>query len=129
MLHKLHKNIFLLIISLALFLDAINVDTLFTSHCMIREEYTGQISEIYNSHNNEKFILYSYSTTAGNRSFQQVNKSTQPICLIDEDSVSLAPQPTMSEEVTLYLCGSSNIRYAAPHVPLFDFYSLCKLQI
>jgi PKD repeat protein len=95
---------------------------------MIREEYTGQISEIYNSHNNEKVILYSYSTTAGNRSFQQVNKSTQPIYLIDEDSVSLAVQQTITE-VALYLCRSSNIRHTAPYVSLFDFCSLCKLQI
>ena len=129
MSNKLLSHIFRFTLSLAFFLDAINVDALFTSHSMIREEYEGQCSEIYSSHNDKQVILHARFGTTGNRTFQPANNSTRRIYLIDEDSVSLAPQPTMSEEVTLYLCGSSNIRYAAPHVPLFDFYSLCKLQI
>jgi hypothetical protein len=127
--NKLLSHIFLLTISLAFFLDAINVDAIFTSHAMIREEYEGQSSEMYDSHNDEQVILYTYSGTTGNRTFQPADNSTQHIYLIDEDSVSLAAQPTMTEEAGLYLCRSSSIRHTALHVPLFDFYSLCKLQI
>jgi len=96
---------------------------------MIREEYEGQSSETYDSNNDYHVILYTYSGTTGNRAYQPANNSTRPICLIDEDSVSLAAQPTMTEETALYLCRSSSIRHTALHVPLFDFYSLCKLQI
>ena len=129
MSNKLLSNIFWLIFVCAFFLDAINADALFSSHSMIREEYEGESSEEYDSPSDEQVILYTNFGTTSDKAYQPINNSTKPICLIDEDSVSLAPQPTMSEEVTLYLCGSSNIRYAAPHVPLFDFYSLCKLQI
>jgi hypothetical protein len=96
---------------------------------MIREEYEGQSSEMYDSQNDEQVILYTNFGTTSDKAYQPINNSTKPICLIDEDSVSLAAQPTITEDVTLYLCGSSSIRYTAPHVPLFDFYSLHKLQI
>jgi len=96
---------------------------------MIREEYEGQSSEIYNSHNDEQVILHARFGTTGISTFQPANNSTRPIYLIDEDSLSLAAQPTMTEEADLLFCRSSRIRYTALHVPLFDFYSLCKLQI
>ena len=129
MSNKLISNIFLLVISLALFLDAINVDALFTSHGMIREEYEGQSSETYGSCNDEQVIFYAYSGTTENRAYQSVSNLDKPIYLIDEDSVSLAAQPTMTEEDALLLCRSSRIRHTAIHVPLFDLYSLGKLQI
>jgi hypothetical protein len=114
---------------LAFFLDAINVDALFMSHVMIREEYAGQSSERYDSHSDEQVILYIYSGTTGNKAYQPANNSSQHIYLIDEDSVSLAAQPTMTEETNLSLCRNLSVRHRIPHVPLFDFYSLCKLQI
>jgi hypothetical protein len=127
--NKIFFNIILLTISLAFFLDAMNVDALFTSHAMIHEEYEGQSSEMYNSHNNEQVILYAHSGATENRVFQTVSNSDQPIYIIDEDSVSLAAQPAITEEAGLCFCRSSSIRHTALHVPLFDFYSLCKLQI
>ncbi|MGD0591990.1 MAG: hypothetical protein ABSA44_14515 [Bacteroidota bacterium] len=129
MSNKLLSNIFLFMISLAFFLDAINADAILTSHSMIREEYEGQSSEMYDSHNDEQVVLYAHSGTTENRVYQPVSNSDQPIYLIDEDSLSLAAQPTMTEEAALLLCRSSRIRHTALHVPLFDFHSLCKLQI
>jgi len=114
---------------LALFLDATNVDALFMSHAMVREEYEGQSSEIYDSHGDEQVILYAHFGATSQKAFQSVNKSSQPIFLIDEDSVSLPAQPTITEEVALFLCRSSRIRHTSLHFPIFDFYSLCKLQI
>jgi hypothetical protein len=114
---------------LAFFLDAINVDALFMPHSMIREEYEGQSSEMYDSHNDEQAILYTYSGTTGNKAYQPTNNSSQHIFLIDEDSLSLAAQPTMTEEASLLLCKNSRLRHIDLHVSLFDFYSLCKLQI
>ncbi len=129
MSNKLLSHIFRFTLSLAFFLDAINVDALFTSHSMIREEYEGQCSEIYSSHNDKQVILHARFGTTGNRTFQPANNSTRRIYLIDEDSVSLAAQPAHTEEAALVLCRSIRIRHTAPHAPLFDFYSLCKLQI
>jgi hypothetical protein len=114
---------------LVFFLDAINVDALFMSHAMIREEYEGQSTEMYSFHSDEQVVLYAHSGTTENRVYQPVSNSNQPIYFIDEDSVSLAAQPPMTEEAVMSLCRSSRIRHTVLHVPLFDFYSLCKLQI
>jgi hypothetical protein len=127
--NKLLSNIFRFTLSLAFFLDAINVDALFTSHIMIHEEYEGQSSEMYSSHNDKQVILHARFGTTGTRTFQPANNSTRHIYLIDEDSVSLAAQPTNTEEAALLLCRSIRIRHTTLHAPLFDFYSLCKLQI
>lgn len=129
MSNKLLSNIFWLTISLIFFLDAINVDALFTSYSMVREEYEGQSSEMYDSHSDEQVILYAHFGTTNHKAFQPVNKSSQPFYLIDEDSLSLAAQPTIAEEVALLLCRNSRLRYTVLHVPLIDFDSLCKLQI
>lgn len=112
---------------MAFFLDAINADALFTSHSMIREEYEGQSSETYDSHSDEQVI--SRFGTTDNCAYQPANNSTQPIYLIDEDSVSLAAQPTMGEVAGFYLRRSESVLYTNPNVPLLDFCSLCKLQI
>jgi hypothetical protein len=96
---------------------------------MIREEYEGQRSKIYDSHNDAQVVLYAHLNATSKKSYQQANKSSQHIYLIDEDSLSLAAQPTISEGATLLLCRRSRIIYTDLHVPLFDFYSLCKLQI
>jgi hypothetical protein len=96
---------------------------------MIREEYEGQSSETYGSYNDEQVIFYAYSGTTENRAYQSVSNLDKPIYLIDEDSVSLAAQPTMTEEDALLLCRSSRIRHTIIHVPLFDLCSLGKLQI
>ena len=129
MLNKLFSNIFWLTFLLALFLDAINVDALFTSHAMIREEYEGQSSETFVSNSDGKVIMHASSGTQGKDTYQLTNDSTQHIFLIDEDSVSLPAQPTITEEVALFLYRSSRIRHTSLHFPIFDFYSLCKLQI
>jgi len=96
---------------------------------MIREEYEGQSTEMDGSHSDEQVILYAHSGTTENRAYQPSSNSDQPIFLIDEDGVSLAAQPTSSEDAALLFCRSLRIRRTAPHVPFFDFYSLCKLQI
>jgi len=116
-------------ISLAFFLDAINADAILTSHGMVREEYEGQSSEMYDSYSDEQVVLYAHSGTTENRAYRTVGNSDQPIYLIDEDSLSLAAHPTMTEEAVQLLCRSSRIKHTAFHVPLFDFHSLCKLQI
>jgi hypothetical protein len=127
--NKLLSNIFLLTISFAFFLDAINVDAIFTSHAMIREEYEGQSSEMDDYHHDEQIIFYAHSSTTENRVYQQASNSNQPVYLIDEDSVCLAAQSASNAEAALLYCRSSSVRHAALHVPLFDIYSLCKLQI
>jgi len=129
LLNKLLSNIFLLTISLAFFLDAVNADAFLTSHTMIHEEYEGQSTEIGSSHSGEQVILYAHSGTTENRVYRTISNSDQPVYLIDEDSVSLAAQPTITEDAGLCLCRSVSTQHNAPHIPLFDFYSLCKLQI
>ncbi len=129
MLNTLLSNIFLLTISLAFFLDAINADAIFTSHAMIREEYEGQSTEMVGSRNDEQVILYAHSGTTENRAYRPDSNSDQPIYLIDEDSVSLAAEPTMTEEAALLFHRGLRIEHTVLHVHLFDFYSLCKLQI
>jgi hypothetical protein len=96
---------------------------------MVREEYEGQSSEMYDPHYDEQVIFYTHFCTTSNEAYQPSNNSTKPNCLIDEDSVPLAAESTITQEAGLFLCRSSSIRYTAPYVPHLDFYSLCKLQI
>jgi hypothetical protein len=129
LLNKYLSKIFLLIISSALFLDAINVDAIFTSHAMIREEYEGESSEIYSFPSEEQIISTVHFCTTENLAYEPADDSSKPIFLIDEDSYSLAAKPIIIDEGLLSLWTNPNTRQTTPCIHLFNFYSLCKLQI
>jgi hypothetical protein len=122
-------KIFLLTLSSALFIDAINVDALFTSHAMIREEYEGESSEINNSIHQEQIISNVHFGTTENRAYQPTDNARKPIYLIDEDSYSLAAKPIIIDEGFLSLWTTPRTKPTTPRIRLFDFYSLCKIQI
>lgn len=129
MLNKYLSKIFLLAISLTLFLDATNVDAIFTSHAMIREEYEGESSEIYSSLHQEQSVFNAYYGTTENQAYQPTGNLSNHNYLIDEDSCSLAAKPMIINEEFLSLWKNPSTRQTTPHVRLFDFYSLRKLQI
>lgn len=129
MLNKYLSKILLIAISLALFLDAINVDAIFSSHAMIREEYEGENSDIYSSRVQSQINFNAHSGTTDNRAYQPTDNSSRPIYLIDQDSYSLAAKPTIIDEGFLSLWTNPSTRQTTPRARLFNFSSLCKLQI
>jgi len=96
---------------------------------MIREEYEGESSEIYCSPLQEQINFNAHIGMTDNRAYQPTDNSSRPIYLIDQDSFSLAAKPTIIDEGFLSLWTNPSTRHIDPHVRLFDFYSLCKLQI
>jgi hypothetical protein len=129
LVNKYLSKIFLLTLSWALFLDAINVDAIFSTHAMIREEYEGESSEISSSLHHEQIMFTVHSSTTANRTYQPANSLGKPIYLIDEDSYSLAAKPIIIDEGFLSLWTNTSTRQTLPIARLFNFYSLRKLQI
>ena len=129
MLHTYLSKIFLLTLSSALFLDAINVDAIFSSQAMIREEYEGECSEINNSLHQEQIIFTLHFSTEANRAYQSAKSLRKPVFLIDEACYSLVAKPIIIDEGFLPLWTNASTRQAPPIARLFNFYSLRKLQI
>ena len=128
LLNRRLSDIFVLIIALVFFLDAVNIDDICSSHGMIHEEYQGQSTEEDRSFNIETIVAPGLTTTQ-NTTYRQTNKTKNSIFLIDEDSPSLPAHPTITQEIIKHCSRNVSEELTGTHIQPFNFHSFCKLQI
>lgn len=126
-LNRKLSEIFVLIVALVFFLDAVNIDDI-CSFGMIHEEYEGQSTEDYHSFDIEKIVAPGLPITH-TTTYQQSNKGKSSIFLIDEDSPSLPPPLTITQEMMMHCKGNLSEKLTWRHIHTFNFHSFCKLQI
>ena len=122
------SDIFIISLALALFLDGINVDDIYSSHSMVREEYQGQTLEDLFSSDIIHAVVFAHSTAQG-PAYLPLGASHQPIYLIDEDSPSLPAHLTITQDIINLLNRNVSEKSSDSHIQTYNFHSLCKLQI
>lgn len=129
-MNKRNFNIFTSVIVLAFFVDAINLDAMFSSTCMDREEYAGQSTE------QAAVVTYSVHWTRASQTPLAVTIRTQPpegsrqtLAMTDEDAPSLAASDIDYEKLFGLLDQNDSSKLVPEYFSPTSFYSLCKLLI
>jgi hypothetical protein len=122
------SHILVLTIAFAFFLDTINIDDLFLSHIMDRDDTLGQSTGDDYSSRGGTVELFVHTTTH-ETTVRQFNTYYHPFTLVDEDSPSLPTHPAIPQEFTDLPGRNLNHGFTAVRLQSINFHFLHKLQI